>query len=111
MLTAECTETADHVRTCLAPGDAPWSAERPRRVSPAAPGAAMPVIPQQQVSPAAPEAAAIRRPPSPVTPVAQAPVLPPPPVSQADSRIRQRFLFQFGPFHFVTPPIVVGRRQ
>src|SRR6516165_10718482 len=23
MLTAECTETADHVRTCLAPGEAP----------------------------------------------------------------------------------------
>jgi len=23
MLTAQCTETADHVRTCLAPGEAP----------------------------------------------------------------------------------------
>jgi len=27
MLTAQCTETADHVRTCLAPGEAPISPE------------------------------------------------------------------------------------
>src|ERR1700760_1450266 len=111
MLTSQCTETEDHVRTCLAPGEAPWSATRPRKVSPSIPGTAMPATPQQQIPPAAPEAAVIPSPAAPVAPVGQAPVLPPPPASQADNRIRQRFLFQFGPFHFVTPPVVVGRRQ
>jgi len=56
MLTSQCTETPDHIRTCLAPGEAPWSAERPHRASPVVPGAAMPVIPQQQVPTAASEA-------------------------------------------------------
>jgi hypothetical protein len=111
MLTAQCTDVeqpdGSTIRTCLAPGEAAWSAERPHRVFPEAPGA---VIPQQQVPPAAPRVAAVPSFAPGVAPVGQAPVLPSQPIPQPDNRIRQRFLFQFGPFRFVTPPIVVGRR-
>jgi hypothetical protein len=107
MLTSQCTEVDQpdgrHVRTCLGPGEAPWSAQRPHRAP----------LPVQPVAPPAPEVAAIPPPPPPaapsVAPVGVAPIpqyqTPPRP----DNRIRQRFLFRFGPFRFVTPPIVVGR--
>jgi hypothetical protein len=71
MLTSQCTETEDHVRTCLAPGEAPWSATRPRKIPPSIPETAMPVTPQQRVPPAAPEAAVIPRPAYPVAPIGQ----------------------------------------
>src|SRR6516165_10684945 len=105
--TAQCTDVeqpdGSKVRTCLGPGETPWSAERPRKVSP---------LPVQPVAPRAPEVAAIPPPPPPVPPsvapvgVAPIPQYQTPP--RPDNRIRQRLLFRFGPFQFMTPPIVVG---
>jgi hypothetical protein len=108
MLTSQCTDVdqpdGSKVRTCLGPGEAPWSAERPHKVSPS---------PVQPVAPRAPEVAAIPPPatpvPPPVAPVGVAPIPQYPTPPRPDNRIRQRLLFRFGPFQIVTPPIVVGK--
>jgi hypothetical protein len=105
MLKSECHETEDHIRTCLAPGEAPVTPlSRSPAVVPPTPTPERQSVPEQSVGP--PQTSAVLPvQPEPQAPVAQ-PYYPPP-----DNRVRQQFRFNFGGVQIITPPIVVGHRN